>query len=87
MTQKTYMLYTPRCMACMKMQARTGFAVALLRKCNVADTLVVWVGLEIAAVCDVIEVFDTVLLHHVPGGQRITHLRAKNILPPRQHTA
>ena len=66
----------------MNMQPRTGFAVTLLRKCDVADAFVVWVGLEIAAVCDVIEVFDAVLLHHVPGGQQITHFRARNILPP-----
>lgn len=33
-----------------------------------ADTLVVRVGLEVAAVLDVIEILDVVLLGHLPAG-------------------
>ncbi len=74
-------------MACINKQARTGFAVALLRKRNVADTLVVRVGLKIAAVCDVIEVLYAVLLHHVPVGQQNTHFRAITLCRPSVPTA
>ncbi len=41
-------------------------AVALLCQCHVAHALVVWVGLEVAAVGDVIEVLDVVLVRHLP---------------------
>lgn len=41
-------------------------AVAFLSKCNVADTLVVWISPEIAEVLDIIEVLDVLLQTEVP---------------------
>ena len=43
----------------------TWLTVALLGQGHMADTLVVWVSPEVAPVCDVIEVLDAVLLHHI----------------------
>lgn len=39
---------------------------AHLRKGHMAHTLVVWVGLEVAPVLNVVEVLDVVLLCHLP---------------------
>ena len=35
--------------------------MALLRESNVADTLVIWVHLEVAAVCYIVEIFDILM--------------------------
>jgi hypothetical protein len=39
----------------------------------VADSLVVWVGLEVGAVLDVVEVLDVVLASHLPAQRGIAH--------------
>jgi hypothetical protein len=46
-------------------QARTWLAVALLREGYMAHTLVVWVGLEVTSVLDVVKVLDLVLVRHL----------------------
>lgn len=40
-----------------------GPCVALLSECHVANALVVWIRLEITAICDVVEVLDILGTH------------------------